>query len=265
MGSDPWLVNLPKGLIVAGEYAYLLKRRGYKPDGTKTLVVYCPGKSAGGANIVGFGPAYEMARRGHPVICGDYGDTPTQAGKTDGPGVWGNDAAQTKLAAHVAWAQDTAKLGAKAGKVCVFYGSHGCALAYAYAAAHPTQVQLIAGAIGTADVEDIRANNRGTGSGYQASIEAAYTNNAGWQAARATHNPVEVAAGLTIPQLDFYSTTDPICVPDTHAALATAAGSYMTQVSLGALGHGYTGALNPPTGGAATAVAAFCDWVEAHL
>lgn len=257
---DTWVVNPPKGTVVANETVFLFKSRWYKPDASKMLFVYCAGKSAGAGNIVGSGFCYESARRGYPVICGDYGDTPTQVGKVDGAGIWGNDAAVAKVMTHVAWAQDATKLGAKTGKFGLLYGSHGMALAYAVAAAYPTQVQLIAGAIGTADVEDIRANNR---NGYQASIEAAYTNNAGWQAARATHNPVEVAASLSIPQLDYYSTDDPICVASTHAALAAAAGSNMTQRSLGAVGHSFIG-VGPPGGTVATdKVAAFADWCEA--
>lgn len=258
--SDEWLLALSVGAVVASEYCFILKNRNYRADGSVMGFIYCPGKSAGGINLIGSGFAYSLARRGYPVVCGDFGDTPTKLNGGDGPGVWGNDAAVTKLGTYKTFLQGA--LGAKAGKIGLLYGSHGCALAYAYAAANPTHVQLIAGAIGTCDVEDIRANNRNS---YQASIEAAYTNNAGWQAARATHNPVEVAASLSIPQLDYYAPDDAICVASTHAALLAAAGSNMTQVSLGAVGHTFTGLAPRNAAAGDSVVAAFADWVEAHL
>lgn len=249
------VVNLPFGSVVAGEFAFVVKPMNYKANGNQRGFIYCPGKAAGGYNVVGAGFVYELARRGYPVICGDFGDTPTAIGKNDGPGVWGNDAAVTKLGTYKTFLQT--QLGAKAGKIGLLYGSHGCALAYAYAAANPTQVQMIAGAIGTCDVEDIRANNRAS---HQASIETAYTNNAGWQAARPTHNPVEVAATLTIPQLDYYSTDDPTCTAATHAAFAAAAGSNMTQRSMGAVGHTFGATTFFPR--SAAMVGAFADWCE---
>ncbi len=252
------IVNLPLSSVVASEYAYVLKNRSYRADGSAMGFIYCAGKGAGGFGIVGAGFCYELARRGYPVICGDLGDIPTGWGKNDGAGVWGNDASLTKLASYKTYLQGT--LGAKSGKIGLLYGSHGCAAAYGYAKAHPTEIQLIAGAIGTCDVEDIRANNRNS---FQAGIESAYTNNATWQTARPTHNPVEVASSLSIPQLDYYSTDDPICVASTHAALLTAAGANMTQRSLGAVGHAITG-LEPPQG-TSTQVTAFCDWVEANI
>lgn len=259
---DAWVLNAPKGLVVASEFVFMIRNRGYRP-GTKMGFIYFAGKSAGAWNMTGFGPAFELARRGYPVICGDCGDTASAVGQVDGPGVWGSDAAQTKASSYVTWLQNT--FGAKAGKIGLLYGSHGCALAYAWAKANTSKVQLIAGAIGTVDVEDIRANNRGTGSGYQASIEAAYTDNAGWQAARPTHNPTELVASLgAVPQLDYYSDTDPICVLATHQAFATAAGVNLEQHSLGSVGHATTG-LGPPGGAAgATYNSAFADWCEAH-
>lgn len=258
--SDEWVHMLAQGAVVASEWAFVLKNRNYRADGTVPGFIYCAGKSAGAWNAIGAGFALALARLGYPVICGDFGDTPTAIGKVDGPGVWGNSACVTKMGTHKTFLQGT--LGAKPGKIGLLYGSAGAAAAYAYAAANPNDVQLIAGAIGAVDVEDIRANNR---AGYQASIEAAYTNNAGWQAARATHNPVEIAAGLSIPQLDYYAPDDAICVAATHAALLSAAGANLTQVSMGNVGHSFTG-LAPRNGAAGDSlVAAFTDWVVAHL
>lgn len=258
--SDEYVRALPVGAVVASEWTLVFKNRNYRADGTVPGFIYFAGKSAGAYNMLGAGFAFALARLGYPVIAGDYGDTPTGFGKGDGPGVWGNAACVTKAGTHKTFLQT--QLGAKAGKIGVLYGSMGCAGAYAYAAANPNDVYCIAGAVGTCDVEDIRANNRAS---YQASIETAYTNDAGWQAARPTHNPVEIAAGLSIPQLDYYAPDDTICVAATHAALLSAAGANMTQVSMGNVGHSFAG-LAPRNGAAGDSlVAAFVDWVVAHL
>lgn len=249
-----------KGAVVANEYCYIYKNRLYRGDGTVPGFIYCGGYSAGGPNIVGAGFAKRLAMLGYPVISGDFGDTPTQALRTDGPGWWGNDAGIAKMELHRTFLQN--QLGAKPGKVGILYGSHGGAGAYAYAAAHPGNVYCIAGVIGTVDVEDIRANNRGAGGGYQASIESRYTNNAGWQAARPTHNPVEVAASLTIPQLDYYSDDDPICTLASHQALGTAAGANITQISMGNSGHTFAMGFNQRDH---ALTKAFVDWTLARL
>lgn len=251
------LTELVTGAVVASEYAWTLTNRSYRADGTVPGFVFCGGAHAGGYDMAfeaGF--AMELARRGYPVISGDFTDIPTGLGKVDGPGAWGKDAALTAMGTYKTFLQGA--LGAMAGKIGLLYGSHGCAAAYGYAAANPASVSLIAGVCGTVDVEDIRANNR---NGFQAEIESRYVNNAGWQAARPTHNPVEIAASLTVPQLDYYADDDPICVLSTHQALGTAAGSHITQVSMGTHGHNYAG-LDTPT---ATYVGAFADWVVAHL
>lgn len=258
--SDEYVAALPVGAVVASEWAFVLKNRNYRADGTVPGFIYCAGKSAGAYNVIGAGFALALARRGYPVICGDFGDTPTGFGKGDGPGVWGNAACVTKMETHRTFLQGA--LGAKAGKIGLLYGSMGCAAAYSFAAANPNDVYCIAGAVGTCDVEDIRSNNR---AGYQASIETAYTNDAGWQAARPTHNPVEIAETLTVPQLDYYAPDDTICVTATHAAFLAAAGANMTQVSMGNVGHSFAG-LAPRNGAAGDSlVPAFVDWVVAHL
>lgn len=233
----------------------VMTSRLYKADGTVPGFIYSAAKGAGGLNMGGAGFCRELARRGYPVISGDCGDTQTSLGTFDGPGVWGKDVSITADAGYRAYLQGT--LGAKPGGIGRLYGSHGCALAYNAALAEGDTL-LIAGAIGTGDVEDIRVNNR---NGFQAGIESAYVNNAGWQAARPTHNPVEFAGTLTIPQLDYFSTDDPICTPESHAALLAAAGANMTQRSLGAIGHSFGNFVSRTS----AETAAFCDWVEAHL
>lgn len=255
---DHWGANLPLGTVIPGENCFILNNRNYRADGTVPGFVYCGAYSAGAWNLTFAGFALELARRGYPVIAGDCGDTPSAVGRTDGPGCWGTDANQLKLDAYRAYLQGT--MGARVGKIGLLYGSHGCALAYNWAKAHPNDAFCIAGAIGTCDLEDIRANNRGGGGGFQASIESRYGGNDAWQSARPTHNPVEFAATLNVPQLDYFASDDPICMASTHEALA-AGNPYLTQVEMGAVGHLFTG-LFPRT---ATHVDAFADWVEAQL
>lgn len=258
-GSDTIVTMLPKGMIIAGEFAYSLQNRNYRGDGSVIGVIYCSAYSAGAPYVLGMGPCLELARRGYPVVCGDCGDTPSKPLATDGPGSWGTDANQAKMTLYKNYLQGP--MGAKAGKIIVVYGSHGGSLAYAWSYANQSSVACIAGAIGTVDVEDIRANNLGGSGGFQASIESRYGSNTIWQTARPTHNPVELVSSLTaIPQLDYYSTTDPICLPASHALLLTNAGGALTQRSLGAIGHTTNG-----LGGRSTQTTDFCDWVEAQL
>lgn len=255
--DSKWL----KDTVQAGEYLMVLTNSRYRADGSVPGVIYCPALGAGAYNVTGWGPAYELARRGYPVICGDMSCVPSKPGLGDGAHPWGNDLSKTRLDAHKTFLQGV--LGAKAGKIGLMYGSGGCPLAYAWAFAHPTDVYCIGGAIGVCNLEDVRANNRGGSGGYQVSIEAAYTNNAGWQAARATHNPVEIA-GLAIPQLDYFSTNDPYAddgVHSGHDALAVAAGAQMTQRSLGAISH----STGPLLDSRSAESVAFCDWMESKF
>lgn len=263
--AELYLRNLPLGLPVAGESAWVFTNRNWRGDGTVPGIIYCAGKAAGAYNIIGAGFAQELAKRGYPVICGDLGDIPSQVGKLDGPGVWGCDAALTKMETLRTFLINV--MGAKPGKIAVLGGSHGCAAAYAYARNYAANVSCVATVIGTADVEHIRANNIMS---YQASIEGApaYGSNANWQAARATHNPVEVAPWLAangIPMLDYYAPDDPVCVLSTHQALKTAGGAMLTQVSLGNVGHSFTGVgpLAGPNAGPASSDIA--DWVQACI
>lgn len=267
-GKDQWLVQIPRGLIVSGEDAFMYLSRNFEP-GKKPGIVYFAGKSAGAYNIIGAGFLQEMAIRGYPIICGDLGDQPAQIGQVTGPGVWGCDAALAKAELLRQW---MASMGySKAGtKVAVTGGSHGGIGCYAFARNYAANVSCVMSAIGTVDTEDIRANNR---AGYQASIEgaAAYGSNANWQAARSTHNPVEVVAWLVAngkPCLDYYSTTDAICVPATHATLLANAGgesAMFHQVSMGAVGHSFQGVAPRGNGIAQPMNFDIADWLEGNM
>lgn len=275
---DPWFYELPLGFITAGEQAAMYTNRNWKGDGTVMGFIYFAGKSAGHANIVGGGFIQELACRGYPTICGDLGDITSQFLTVDGPGVWGADGALAKAEALRVWLTTPSAgstyvpgvsggYGCKPGKVGVLGGSHGGIGVYAYARNYINNVALIASAIPTADVEHIRTT---AVPAWAPSIEgaAAYGSAAAWQAARPTHNPVEVAAYVSaagIPQLSYYSATDPVCVLSTQQALKAAAGAKLDQRNLGNIGHSFNGLGPRQPGGNTQQIIDFADWVEANI
>lgn len=175
--------------------------------------------------------------------------------------MWGNDASLTKFGQHVTYLQGT--MGAKAGKIIILYGSGGCSIAYNWARANPSSVYCIAGAIGSVDLEFARSTAASRDTNFQASIEAAYTDNTTWQAARPTHNPIEYVSTLSaIPQLDYYGAIDNTVDDGSagrHVAFGAAAGAALTQVAMAGVGHGLGGLLGNPLMGD------FATWVEQHL
>lgn len=268
-GNGVYLTQLPFGVPVAGENAFMYTSRKFVP-GRKPGIIYFAGKSAGFHNIVGAGWVQELARRGYPAICGDLGDVNSQMGKVDGPSVWGCDAALAKADAIRQWA--IAQGIFKNAKIHVAGGSHGCIGAYAYARNYSAYTSSISCGIGTIDVDDIYINNRGPGGGYTATIinPSAYGSDAGWQAAKATHNPVSVIPFLVanqIPMLDYYAPDDAICVNATHVAAKAAAGSWMDQYSMGNVGHSFVG-IGPifnSTGQDLSKQMQMADWVESTI
>ncbi len=173
---------------------------------------------------------------------------PTKWGGGNGPGVWGNDTSLSRGNEVIAWTETN--LGTDPTKLILMGGSHGGITSAVLGRDNHDKLIGIAWAIPTVDVEDIRANNR---NGYQTSIETAYTNNATWQAARPTHNPVEIADDLAgVPIYNTYGTTDTICLESTQDAFATAHGN-TTSVPMAGVGHS-TASVDWTT---------MVDWIEA--
>lgn len=166
--------------------------------------------------------------------------TPLLASDNGGASTYGNDTAIAALDANWTW-MSTALLGVSTDKVVLFGGSMGCQVNANWARANKTKVAAIVNVIGIPDVEAARAANRAGVD--QAAVETAYTNNAGWQAARPTHNPQEYAAAdlSGFPILDFYSDDDPHSTPTEHLAYKAACGSSCTTVSMGSQGHTFNG------------------------
>lgn len=147
-------------------------------------------------------------------------------------GTWGNDVSIARVEALRSWLAGA--YGVDDASFFLVVVSHGAAIALNWARQHPELVEAVALVIPAVDVEDIRANNRGNN--YQASIEAAYGDNATWQAQRATHNPMDYAGELTgLPIKAWYADDDPICLASRVDAFAAASGA--ERRSIGAVGH----------------------------
>lgn len=148
---------------------------------------------------------------------------------------WGNDSVIDHM--DDCWTYLQSRFGAT--EVIVMGGSMGTVSALTWARQNIADVAAMILSLPIPDVEAVRAADRG---GFASEIEAAYTNNAGWQAARPTHNPIEFAdelAGIPI-RLD-YSDTDNIGTMSETFDLAAAIGSSADLFSIGAIGHSFVG------------------------
>lgn len=147
---------------------------------------------------------------------------------------WGNDTAQTRAGTGKTYMQG-ATWSAASGKVLLSGGSMGGLLALLWALNNPTLVAAVAVGIPVVSPINVHDNNRGS---FAASIEAAYTNLAGWNAAKATHDPLTLAssfASLGVPIKVWASNTDTITLISEAQSFATTAGA--TLVNMGDIGH----------------------------
>lgn len=218
----------------------------------RTVAIVAPGRSGG--------PQHTYAdTAGGPVIEAlvDAGLVSVAAAlKNNNPNAteWGNSSHIARIATARAWAEQ-AWVGGQNYPECtdekvVLVGwSAGALACLNYARTVPSEVAAIIIWNAAVDLEDMRANNRGS---YATEIEARWTDNATWQAARPTNNPVEYAAAdlAGIPILQQYASDD-ATVDDGSAtnALAFAAeigattngatvgGAWRKLVNLGAVGH----------------------------
>jgi predicted alpha/beta hydrolase family esterase len=219
------------GVYRAGENHAALLPWNY--DGDRTPILYGHAYGASALSIL-TGAAYWTAfptRLRLPLVAGDLG----------GASLFGNPTAVSAVddLRTFAQKQTAPNIGGKSGDVLLFGGSMGAQTLLNWTRQHLTDVAAILAVIGVPDVEAARANNR---NGIAAAIEAAYTDNAGWQAARPTSNPIEYAADLAaIPCMWWYSTNDPYYTVAEVNALAAAWGANLELHSLGAVGHTFGG------------------------
>lgn len=214
--------------------ANICARLPRRPVVTNRPVLYCHENGGGAGSIAAQAAYWEVIpdRLRTVLAAHDLGSATN----------WGNDAALTALTAFKAtvagagyWSQ------ARDSKVVLFGGSMGTVTALNWARANPTLVAAIVIGLPVVDAEDVRANNRGA---LQAPIEAAYTNNAGWQSARATHNPIEYAASLSaIPMKLWYASDDTIALPANVLSFQALVGASCEVQSMGAVGHTFAYAM----------------------
>lgn len=218
---DKRLFSIPSGTNPKNRGG-ILHAHGWNPGGSNNAVQFLPGGSLGDTIT-------RLANYGFANLGGDLG----------GDSTWGNPTGVTAVGTYLTairanYAHATKKIG------LVGY-SMGSMNVLNYARANLANIGAICLQIPVVNGEDVRSNNR---AGAQAAFELAWVNNAGWQAARATSNPVEYAAQLSsIPILIYYSTNDPTAIPAEIMAFAATHGNCVL-VSLGAIGHALTG-LNP--------------------
>jgi pimeloyl-ACP methyl ester carboxylesterase len=164
-------------------------------------------------------------------------DLATLAGDLGGTNTWGNDTSRARVSDAKTYLQGSAH-SAKAGGVLLLGISMGALTALLWAKANPTLVRATALLIPELDPTTVHDTNRG---GFAAAIEAAYGGLAGWNAAKATHDPSIDAASYTgFPIAIWNSSNDSIGTPAaTVASWAVAAGA--TTHSLGAVGHDSSG------------------------
>jgi pimeloyl-ACP methyl ester carboxylesterase len=209
-------------------------------DASRIGVIALHGVTASATFVDLYPVANELASRSYLVVGVDAGGTTT----------WGNDASLAAVSDARTWLLAN---GAAAGQVVLLGASMGSVVGLNWLRANPTLVACAQFALPIPDVEAVRAANRG---GLQAGIETAYTNNAGWQAARPTHNPVEYQASLVggAPVRLDYSTDDTIGLP-AEATDFAADVDVVEAYSMGAVGHTYT----------SIDKVAVADWVEANI
>lgn len=230
-----WTAYWDKAPVVhSGERYMVVMPTQWDRASPRRLVVRTRG---GATSTISTDQAYceHWAKAGFVVIDCDLGSPNAAAG------LYGNDTVLARLAEAWAWAK--ANLAVKTDNFILSGGSRGTVDALNYLTRNASQVAACTLEIPVCDAEDVRANNR---SGQQAVIEAAYTNNAGWQAARPTRNPVEIASavGATgVPGHIWSSSDDNIALPgfvDTFVS-----GSGWGRTVFGAVGHSTSG-LNLP-------------------
>lgn len=200
-----------------------------RPGGT--AVVACHGLLAGATQFQG--------TEGHALrTLADRHEVTSVAADVGGTATWGNDTAITAvdtLVAHMGSTWNTSTTGV------AFYGvSMGALLALNWALRNPTKIVALALVAPVVSLEGIHDRDP---SGAAASIETAYTNEAGYLAALATHDPSTAANLVALKALAprtrlWYSTDDTTVVASEVLAYAAATGCALD--SMGAVGHAST-------------------------
>lgn len=170
--------------------------------------VLCCHQAGGDATFIdsssGLTFANYMAARGFPCIAITNGN------------LWGNDDERADLDAM--WAYLISTFGADASEVALFGLSMGNSTALSWASQHLSEVSSVVGVVPVSSTEDFHTNRGG-----EASVDAAYTDHAGWVAAAPTHDPYQIAQAGGLDGLNvkfWYGDQDTAVPPATVEALA---------------------------------------------
>jgi hypothetical protein len=156
----------------------------HRPRGARLgdkWVLKCSGRGGDPLNDQQAPDIKALAARGFSVMHGTWVAT----------NHWGKDAAQTEAIAGKTYVQNPANFAAASGPVPIIGSSMGGLIALLLLVNNPTLFSCVAVGIPAVSPIDIHDNNLG---GYASDIESAYTNLAGWNAAKATHDPLTRAA-----------------------------------------------------------------------
>jgi hypothetical protein len=209
----------------------------HRPRGARLgdkWVLKCSGRGGDPLNDQQAPDIKALAARGFSVMHGTWVAT----------NHWGKDAAQTEAIAGKTYVQNPANFAAASGPVPIIGSSMGGLIALLLLVNNPTLFSCVAVGIPAVSPIDIHDNNLGT---YASDIESAYTNLAGWNAAKATHDPLTRAAEFVALKdriKIWYSNNDPICrktqVESFIATVGCAAVNMGDQTSgpVGYTGHG---------------------------
>jgi Alpha/beta hydrolase family len=208
------------GIYHAGEGHAELHSRLFGRDGSESGILFAHGAGNSGLSALTPGNFHRYNARAlgarWPVIAADLGGTST----------FGNDTFIDRCAEARTFLE--ASIGADSDGGLFLVGASMGTTICNYARQHLADVKAIALLLGPPDFEAARATNRQS---LQAPIEAAYGNNAGWQAARPTHNPLEFADELAgIPIKCWYGDVDTTVLPSEVEAFAAASGAELREV-----------------------------------
>lgn len=139
-----------------------------------------------------------------------------------GGNLWGNDVQLALIDAAVTHLHDV--VGAKTSKVHLYAVSMGAAAALNWAKRNPSKVASIVLAAPAVNLS--RLHDQNVNGFAEAEINTAYTNAAGWTAAKATRDPCLFGADLAgIPIKVFYSLADTTVVPADVTTFRSVVGS----------------------------------------
>jgi pimeloyl-ACP methyl ester carboxylesterase len=215
--------------------------RLYKPNGSRRLIVWLHGSGDDHAEMLtGQSGAYipvlqALTQAGYPVVVPACGGIKT----------WGNDTAQTRVGEAIDYVRTN--FGAASAPVILAGLSMGALLGLNWWRNNPT---LAVAMMMFYPAVNLVAHHDATGGStdFSTDINAAYTDLAGYNAAKATHDPAQNAGSYTgLPIKMWHSTTDTALGTSNQAAFAAAVGgSAFVSQSLGASGHPDMTAVSPP-------------------